>query len=69
MPGFLFRFYLAMAHHRLGQGEEASRWLEKLRAYRPPASDDFWHTVEIDILRREAEKLIAELDQGAGRGS
>jgi WD40 repeat protein/serine/threonine protein kinase len=62
--------YLAMAHHRLGHGEEAHRWLEKLRAYKPPdASGYFWHTVEIDILRRDTEKLIGESQAGAGQGS
>ena len=30
--GFAF---LAMAHHRLGHGDEAKRWLDKLVAYQP----------------------------------
>jgi tetratricopeptide (TPR) repeat protein len=62
--------YLVMAHHRLGHGQEAHRWLEKLRAYKPPdVPGYFWHTVEVNILRREAEKLIGASKSGAGRGS
>ena len=54
--GFAF---LAMAHHRLGHGDEAKRWLDKLAAYQPKEGADFsWDDVEIRILRREAESLI-----------
>ena len=54
--GFAF---LAMAHHRLGHGDEAKRWLDKLVAYQPKDGADFsWDDVEIRILRREAESLI-----------
>jgi WD40 repeat protein len=54
--GFAF---LAMAHHRLGHGDEAQRWLDKLAAYPPQAGADFsWDDVELRILRREAEALM-----------
>ena len=54
--GFAF---LALAHHRLGHGAEAKRWLDKLATCRPKEGADFsWDDVEIDILRREAEALI-----------
>ena len=50
--GFAF---LALAHHRLGHRAEASRWLDKLGAYRPKETGDLsWDDVEVRILRREA---------------
>src|SRR5205807_850000 len=57
------RFFLAMAHQRLGHGEEARRWLseavrvadQELAAKSPPP----WNRrVTLQILRREAEGLI-----------
>jgi tetratricopeptide (TPR) repeat protein len=51
--------FLAMAHHRRGNREEARRWLDRFRDYRlseNPAR--FWEEVEIRLLRREAEALI-----------
>ena len=54
--GFAF---LAMAHHRLGHGDEAKRWLDKLVAPQRKKGADFsWDDVDIRILRREAESLI-----------
>ncbi len=45
--------------YRLGHGDDAKRWLEKMAAYRPKDGADFsWDDVEIRILRREAESLI-----------
>jgi tetratricopeptide (TPR) repeat protein len=55
--------FLAMAHHRMGHREDARRWLEKLRAYAPGnATQFFWESVEIGILRREAESLISHAE-------
>jgi tetratricopeptide (TPR) repeat protein len=56
---------LAMAHHKKGNGDEARRWLEKLRSHKPDAktatdfSSDLW-LVEGRILLREAEALLRE---------
>ena len=56
LRGFAF---LALAHHRLGHRDEARRWLDKLRAYRPPEGAGFsWDDVEIGILRREVESVV-----------
>jgi tetratricopeptide (TPR) repeat protein len=53
--------FLAMAHHHKGNDAEARRWLDKLQSYKPsdPAGD-FWDAVEIHLLRREAESVVAE---------
>jgi WD40 repeat protein len=55
--------FLAMAHHRLGHPTEARRWLDKVRAYKPPEvhpnAQDFYNDLETQHLRREAEALIA----------
>jgi tetratricopeptide (TPR) repeat protein len=50
---------MAMAHHRLGHGNEARRWLEKLQD-RPPVADtaDFWNELEVRLLRSEAEAVV-----------
>jgi WD40 repeat protein len=51
--------FLALAHHRLGHRDEATRWLDKLVAYQPKEGFDFSRDdVEIRILHREAESLI-----------
>jgi hypothetical protein len=54
--------FLAMAHHRLGHQAESRRWLDKLRAYKPPDvprdSAGFWSDLEIALLSSEAEALI-----------
>ena len=51
--------FLAMAHHRLGQRAEATRWLDRLR-HRKPSTEpaEFWHELEIQLLRSEAEAVI-----------
>jgi WD40 repeat protein len=55
--------FLALAHHRLGHHAEARRWLDKLRAYKPADdprnSPNLWNDLEISLLRREAEELLA----------
>ena len=51
--------FLAMAHHRLGHGAEARRWLELLLTYQP--SEDaaqFGEELLIRLLRSEAEAVI-----------
>jgi tetratricopeptide (TPR) repeat protein len=53
--------FLSLAHHRLGHGAEARRWLDRLREYRP--SEDlarFWDELEIRLLRSEAEAVILD---------
>jgi tetratricopeptide (TPR) repeat protein len=49
----------AMAHHRLGQGEEAHRWLQKGRRWRVAADPNWQYRLRYQLLRREAEQLIA----------
>jgi tetratricopeptide (TPR) repeat protein len=63
--------FLAMAHHRLGHGEEARTWLEQAVASIDRADQDPPHGASTDsridwqthlsyrVLRREAEGLIA----------
>jgi len=51
--------FLAMAHHRLGHGAEARRWLDRLREYQPSTDPDrFWNELEIRLLRSEAEAVV-----------
>jgi tetratricopeptide (TPR) repeat protein len=51
--------FLAMAHHKKGHGEEARRWLEKVRAHVHDEKTAFSsNLVEVRILFREAELLL-----------
>jgi len=51
--------FLALAHHRLGHFEEAHRWLDRFRDYGPDkAPGEFWHALQIDLLRSEAEAVV-----------
>ena len=51
--------FLAMAHHRLGNGNEARRLLGLLRGRRSSTDPaHVWNELEIDLLRSEAEALI-----------
>jgi tetratricopeptide (TPR) repeat protein len=51
--------FLAMAHHRKGNDDEARRWLEKVRSHKPDAKAGFSpDSVELRILLREAEALL-----------
>lgn len=51
--------FLAMAQQRLGHGDEARKALAKARTLAPKQGGDFdWAAVEMDLLLREAEKLI-----------
>jgi hypothetical protein len=61
--------FLAMAHHRLGHGDEARSWLRRanspppVAAFRPdPAEGTLWHSgPELDLLRREAAATVGSL--------
>ncbi len=51
--------FLAMAYHHLGHRDEARRFLERLRVYKPSVEPNmFWDEVENSILRTEAESVI-----------
>ncbi len=51
--------FLAMAHQRLGHGDEARKWLEKSGRAVEQAKDGSWdQRLEVRLLRREAEALI-----------
>ena len=53
--------FLAMAHHKKGNADEARRWLEKLRSHKPDKKTGFsTDVVECRILLREAEALLRE---------
>jgi hypothetical protein len=70
--------WLSLANHRLGQPEEARRWLDKAQAwldqYRngmPPRADEdlglhLHNWLEAHVLRREAEALIQPADPRRG---
>jgi serine/threonine protein kinase len=55
---------LAMAHHRLGQREEAKRWLDKINhldwrsVERWPSPESWWERSDFLVLKREAVELI-----------
>jgi tetratricopeptide (TPR) repeat protein len=62
--------FLAMAHHRLGQGDHASQWLTKARQWLDKAVHDdsgradvkslrVWECLEIELLLHEAEQYLA----------
>jgi tetratricopeptide (TPR) repeat protein len=53
--------FLAMAHHRLGQTDEARKWLDRavqVLEKDPPA--DWGQRIQQQILRREAEELLTK---------
>jgi WD40 repeat protein/tetratricopeptide (TPR) repeat protein len=53
--------FLAMAHHKKGNDDEARRWLEKLRSHKPDQKAGFsTDPVECRILLREAQALLRE---------
>jgi tetratricopeptide (TPR) repeat protein len=52
-------FFLAMAHYRLGQADEARQWLHRARQELEKNPPGFWsEQVELQLFRREAEALI-----------
>jgi len=51
--------FLALAHHQLGHGAEARRWLGRFQTYKATEKPDaFWNELEIRLLRREADARI-----------
>ncbi len=51
--------FLAIAHFRLGHRNAAHHWLERLRHHEPSRDpNQFWHELEIRLLRGEAEAVI-----------
>jgi WD40 repeat protein/serine/threonine protein kinase/tetratricopeptide (TPR) repeat protein len=54
--------FLALAHHRLGNHDQARRWLTRLREYRSPTTFPtpfaFWSHAEVPLLRREVEAVL-----------
>jgi tetratricopeptide (TPR) repeat protein len=51
--------FLAMAHHKKGNDDEARRWLEKLRSDKPDEKAGFsTDVVECRMFHREAEALL-----------
>jgi tetratricopeptide (TPR) repeat protein len=51
--------FLAMAHHRLGQADEAHQWLDRARQELEKHPPVFWSKqVEYQLFRSEAETLI-----------
>ena len=53
--------FLAMAHHKKGNGDEARRCLEKLRSHKPDEKAGFsTDVVECRMFHREAEALLRE---------
>jgi tetratricopeptide (TPR) repeat protein len=51
--------FLALAHHRLGHGDAARSWVDRLREHQPSmAPDQFWFELEVRLLRSEAEAVI-----------
>ncbi len=55
------RVFLALAHHQLGHTSEAKNWFDKIPAPTPAADSLNWDNLEIEILRREAEKVMRPL--------
>jgi tetratricopeptide (TPR) repeat protein len=63
--------FLAMVHHRQNRPEEARKWLEKTKTYLADASegrtslDPLWR-IELELLIREAEKVLADDTKAKG---
>jgi WD40 repeat protein/tetratricopeptide (TPR) repeat protein len=52
--------FLALAHHALGEPEEARRWAERARAARQPAGGPFsWERVGFELLGDELEAAVS----------
>jgi tetratricopeptide (TPR) repeat protein len=59
-PGYTW-FFLAMAHHQLGQADEAKSWFDKAveRAEKEMQSEPVWNRrLTLQLLRKESESLI-----------
>ncbi len=52
--------FLSMAHHRLGHANEVRHYLQKVPAAGASVEGGhFWDDIEVEMLRREAEALVA----------
>ena len=52
--------FQAMAHHRLGNHDEARRWLDRFKTWKRDESGFSWGSLEIKLLEREARQLVLE---------
>jgi tetratricopeptide (TPR) repeat protein len=56
--------FLAMAHHRLGNHDQAKHWLAKLRRYKSPMTfptpHAFWSDAEVSLFLPEVEAVLGE---------
>jgi hypothetical protein len=53
--------FLSLAHQRLGHAAEAKKWLDRARGQKPSTrAKQFWENLEVDLLRREAEKVLKQ---------
>ena len=50
--------FLALAHHRLGQADQARRWKERMGATKPADEASIWNAAEVAILRAEVEAKL-----------
>jgi WD40 repeat protein/tRNA A-37 threonylcarbamoyl transferase component Bud32/tetratricopeptide (TPR) repeat protein len=57
--------FLAMACHRAGDTDAAKAWMARVQAAAPPAGDlKQWPNLKGELLRREAERLLARSSKG-----
>ena len=52
--------YLAMAHHKKGNADEARRWLEKARSHKPAKPEEVFRDLYGRFLLKEAEELLSQ---------
>ena len=52
--------YLAMAHHKKGNADEARRWLEKARSHKPAKPKKVLKDLKDRLLLKEAEELLSQ---------
>ena len=52
--------YLAMAHHKKGNADEARRWLEKARSHKPAKPKKVLEDLKDRLLLKEAEELLSQ---------
>ncbi len=58
--------FLALAHHRLGHGDQVAAWLARAEKAVPPEMDENWDDrLEAELLLREAGRLRKGHSQGA----
>ena len=58
-PVFEDRVFLAISLHRLGRRDEARAQLAEIASSRNPPPEDPWTRLEREVLRREAEAVVA----------